>query len=111
MASSSTILIYLVLFMLIYQSYGQTFTCRGPESCSFHGVCDSTNTSCVCDKCYFTSKQAPTNTQCDFRPRDQVLVFLMSFFFGGFGVGRFLIGHIGVGVGKVNFFFITLIKK
>jgi len=71
-------------------------TCNVEDNCSARGDCvdDSEGWYCVCDDGYATHPQPddPTATDavfCNYKQKDQQTAFLLAFFLGGFGAGRF----------------------
>jgi hypothetical protein len=74
----------------------------GGDICNGHGRCvNRTNpdNGTVTEQCICSD--AWGNTSCTYKKHSQVLVFLMSFFFGSLGVDRFIIGHTWQGVLKL----------
>ena len=89
------ILASLFLIAIFFQAI-KCFNCTGPASCNYQGFCNANGSACICSNCYTTTSQAPPGVQCDFQAKPQILIFMMSFFFGGLGVGRFLVGDTGL---------------
>jgi len=76
------------------------FNCTfAPDDCSNHGSCNLLGTECICDSDYTTFDSI--DKQCDYKRKSQLTAFLLSFFFGVFGAGRWYIGDILIGSIKV----------
>jgi TM2 domain-containing membrane protein YozV len=63
------------------------------NDCAGNGQCVN-GTYCICDAHY-------AGEFCTEKRQPQLLIFLMSFFFGGLGVDRFLLGLIPSAIGKL----------
>lgn len=62
--------------------------CNGNGACVNETLADGNVTLiCLCDNDY-------GNTTCNYKKHSQLLVFLLDFFFGPLGVGRFIIGEV-----------------
>lgn len=77
------------------------YTPDAGQACNGNGIClNSTNANstsgqmCKCDNGW-------GRDDCSYEEKSQILVFLMSFFFGGLGVDRFILGLTGSAVGKL----------
>lgn len=71
---------------------GSTALCSDLFDCN-HGHC-STLSKCVCDVCWVTFN----DVQCNYKQKDQRLLFLLTLFFNLFGLGHFIAGNIAFGV-------------
>src|SRR5271170_845801 len=68
--------------------------------CSGHGKC-MPNGDCVCDDSYVTHN---STNPCNYKQTNALGPFLIEIFFGSLGVGWFVIGNIGMGVGQLLYF-------
>lgn len=65
-----------------------------PDYCSFNGIYFNSTGECRCDRGY-------TNPQCNYEQKSQLTAFLTQLFVGYLGVADFIVGRIGIGVGKL----------
>jgi len=68
--------------------------CMTDSDCHGHGVCSDINITtsvsvgvCICEEHY-------TNSSCNYERKNERTAFLLHFFLGGFGAGRFYLGLI-----------------
>lgn len=88
-------MIFVTVFLV-----GVTFAsgqCFSDFDCNLQGTCE--NGTCFCDLYY-------TADNCSYRRKSRVGAALLSGLFGYFGVDRFYLGYIGIGVVKLLFGFI-----
>lgn len=78
------------------------FQCSAHGGCTFpYGVNNPLDSRCYCDNNYITW---PENhyPECNYHQQTRVLPFLLEIFFGWFtGVGAFVCGQVGWGIGQV----------
>lgn len=83
-----SILLLILVFITVASACLIDEDCGGIEQ----GKC--VNATCYCLKRY-------ADVDCGYRRKDKLTVFLISFFAGGTGADRFILGYIGLGVGKL----------
>lgn len=107
--------INLILFCLFSYSFCQNLTTtvesttsvfqntticnpNDPRSCNRVGTCSDilnpNNFECICDPDYL-------GVECEIAKKKQLVAFLLSFFLGTFGAGRFYLGYIMIGIFKI----------
>lgn len=69
-------------------------------TCSAHGTCYKDGSGCVCDDDYATF-ECDAGVECCYKRKNQLAAFLLSFFLGYLGVGRFYVGQVGVPIAKL----------
>lgn len=79
--------------------------CTDDSSCSYRGRCNFKKTGCICDAGY-TTFEPEEGTQCNYKQMSRFLPFFLEFFFPYFGVGHFVLGNIGYGVGQIIVLFL-----
>jgi hypothetical protein len=98
----------------VFSSYN--FTCNpGPSSsgCSYHGTCTDLGNDCICDNGYITwydsIDQNDQLIKCNYHQSSTALTCILHIIFGEFtGVGYFMIGQIGMGVGQLLLFWLSI---
>lgn len=86
--------------------------CYAPLTCSNHGTClplniRSQNRTCFCDPCFTTFCTNGNCPECAYQMKSQTLIFWMTFFFNGIGVGHFIAGNNWFGVMAICFTLIS----
>lgn len=85
-----------------YQCYTPYGHGRNSDECSGHGACrNMTYENGTTGEYYCSCDDGWSNTTCDYKLKNRLLVFLMSFFFGTLGVDRFILGLTATAVGKL----------
>lgn len=106
MVLGTAMIVYVTVYHSQVESTPETRTTMSinctysPVDCHNHGVCNQDGTDCVCFGGYVTY-QPPNNTQCNYEQKTQLGAFLLSFFLGYFGAGRFYVGDITLGLIKL----------
>eukprot|EP01084_Bolivina_argentea_P163590 284561_1 len=81
------------------------FSCSDPIiDCNGHGLCLTTN-ECLCNDGYITYNSVD-GTECNYKQQSQLVAFLLSFFIGTAGVGRFYVGDNALGAIKLCIVFV-----
>lgn len=78
-----------------------SFNCTSDADCNFRGNCMPSG-ECRCEDKYATYNN--TTLQCNYKRVNRLLPFLTEFFLGMFGVGYFILGKVGLGVGQLLLF-------
>eukprot|EP01084_Bolivina_argentea_P039191 72448_1 len=83
-------------------------TCDGHGDCTYSGSGDELIfASCKCDNGFTTYPDPPTGDQpyCNYPQKSQLTAFLLSWFLGAFGAGRFYVGDYVLGAIKLCLIF------
>lgn len=76
--------------------------------CNYRGFCDDTKTYCICNTGYITFRSTD-GTQCNYQQASTVAAFLLEFFLGSMsGAGYFYLGKIGLAVGQLVLFLVSI---
>lgn len=76
-----------------------TGTCT-EASCNNHGYCNNDNTACICNSGY-TTFDSKDGTQCNYKQKDSVTAFCLTFFLMWVGAGNWYLGNIAMAVGQL----------
>ena len=99
--------ILLIFCCYFVNAQNTTFVCvDGERSCSNNGRCNFDNTMCLCDNSYATftndnNSLCQNGSQCCYKRKKQMTVFLVHFFLGGLGAGYFILGQIQYGLASL----------
>lgn len=81
-------------------------TCIATETCSGRGQCletpDDDGDICLCDDRY-TTYEPPEGEECNYQQKEQFTAFMLSFFLGGAGAGRFYLENWTLAALKLSF--------
>ena len=99
MNSKSILTVSFLLLGLASLSIAQSTACTSDATCN-NGVCK--NSTCVCSLGYVTFG----NTTCNYKQKEKLTAFLLSFFVGNFGADWFYLasgngGYIVAGIIKL----------
>lgn len=80
-------------------SLNQPFNDNLNPECDMHGSCvqDPDNPSSPTGMCHCEKEYA--DEDCSYHRKSRLLAFLLQWFFGCYGAGYFVLGHVGLGVG------------
>ena len=103
----SVVLLFVLCFLSnVANSQSDNSTCVDTVECSGRGQClDDTSDSddiCLCDDGY-TTHDADEDIECNYQQKEQLTAFLLSFFLGGAGGGRFYLENWTLAALKLSF--------
>eukprot|EP01084_Bolivina_argentea_P201888 345020_1 len=105
--------ILVVVMVLSVHTQSDRKYCDEEVHCDGHGICivdeDLDLNRCHCDEGYITTGGEYAEIQCDYKQKDQLTAFLLHFFLGQFGAGRFYVGDIGYGVDQLLYSVLTFL--
>jgi TM2 domain-containing membrane protein YozV len=68
--------------------------------CNNHGYCNNDNTTCICNSGYTTYK-SKDGSQCNYKQKDSVTAFCLTFFLMFVGAGNWYLGNTVMAVGQL----------
>lgn len=105
--NKSNSIILLIVFALFVVASNARGNCTN-DFCNYHGICDDTDTHCVCNSGYITF-ESKDFTECNYQQKNTLIAFLLEFFLGYAACGYFYLGQINLAVGQLIFNFVGLI--
>ena len=93
-----------ILILCIMMIYVLSFNCTDNHDCNNMGECYINE--CICNYCWINYKV--TTKQCNYKQKNQLIVFILSFILGIFGMDHIYIGNYILAIPKLLLFIIFI---